>query len=163
MTIWRVFLNDKIPDCGVAACCNAMLLWKVQPEPTDADAQIADDRFSAADYASKVLWGWWWRGIGKNKLGWFARIKPDQIDDAVKRFGCAFVCLDQFQGVGAHAVLKTATGYVSWGQVYPGPYISSNIIEAYAIAPKFHPILVWWALCNTPSWLFFLAPLWFPR
>lgn len=163
MTVWRPFLNDQIPDCGVAACCNAMLLWKTA-DPTDADAKKADDRFSAADYASKVLWGWWERGIGGNKLGGFATIKPSQIDAAVKRFGCAFVVFDQFQGSAAqHAVLKTKDGYVSWGKVYPGPYLSSNVVQAFAIAPKFHPILIWWALTNNPRWFLFLAPLWWPQ
>lgn len=162
MTVWRVFLNDQIPDCGVAACCNAMLLWKTA-DPTDDDAKQADDRFSAADYASKVLWGWWSRGIGGNKLGGFATIKPSQIPVAVKRFGCAFVCLDQFRGVGAHAVLQVAGDkLVSWGAEYDTSKFD-EIVEAYAIAPKFHPILIWWALTNNPRWFLFLAPLWWPQ
>lgn len=164
MTVWRAFLNDRgVPDCGVAACCNAINHWYGDDTVDDDDAQQANDRFSAADYAAKVLWGWWERGIGSNKLGGFATIKPSQIDAAVKRFGCAFVCLDQFQGVGAHAVLKTKDGYISWGRVYPGPYLSSNITKAFAIAPKFHPILMWWALTNNPRWFLFLAPLWWPQ
>lgn len=155
------FLNNQIPDCGVAACCNAIEEWGGVVE--DKDAQEANDRFSAMDYASKVLWGWWWRGIGKNKLGWFATIKVSQIDDAIKRFGGVFVLLDQFQGVGPHCVLKTKHGYVSWGKLYTGTYNSSNIMEVYAISRKFHPILVWWALTNNPRWFILLAPLWWPR
>lgn len=153
MTAWRAFLNDLVPDCGVAACCNAMLLWNTA-SPADADAQQANDRFSSADYNSKVLWGWLRRGIGANKLGGFARIKPAQIPDAVKRFGCAFVCFDQFQGVGPHAVLQIGGGvYVSWGREYQGPFISSQVVEAYAIAPKYHPVLLWWSISN--FWLRF--------
>lgn len=163
MTTWRLFLNDRLPDCGVAACCNAMLLWNTA-DPIDDDAKTADDRFSSADYNSKVLWGWFRRGIGANKLGGFATIKPSQIPDAIKRFGCAFVCFDQFQGAGSHAVLQIPGGvYVSWGREYQGPFISSRVVEAYAIAPKFHPILIWWALTNNPRWFLFLAPLWWPQ
>lgn len=168
MTVWRAFLNDKIPDCGVAACCNAMLLWKAA-NPTDTDAKVADDRFSAADYTSKVLWGWFWRGIADHKLGGFATIRPAQIPDAIKRFGCAFVSCSNFEGTsGGHAVLAIAgdkpTAHwkvVSWGEEYPG--WSCKIDGAYAIAPKFHPILMWWALRNNPRWFLFLAPLWWPQ
>lgn len=162
MTIWRAFLNDKVADCGVAACCNAMLLWETA-DPSDEDAKIADDRFSAMDYTAKVLWGWWRRGIGSNKLGGFATIKPSQIDDAILRFGCVFILFDQFQGVGPHCVLKTKGGYVSWGRIFTGTYNSSNVVAAYAIAPKFHPILIWWALRNNPRWFLFAAPLWWPQ
>lgn len=163
MTVWRAFLNDKIPDCGVAACCNAMLLWGTA-SPSDADAKLADDRFSANDYTSKVLWGWFWRGIGGNRLGGFATIKPSQIEDAIARFGCALVVYNAFDGVpGNHAVLATPGGIdVSWGVEYSTEG-GGNVVGAYAIAPKFHPILIWWALTNNPRWFLFLAPLWWPQ
>lgn len=167
MTAWRAFLNDKDPDCGVAACCNAMLLWNTA-NPSDEDAQLADDRFSSADYNSKVLWGWWRRGIGGNRLGGFATIKPAQIPDAIARFGCAWVALNSFHGVGPHAVLVVRNAAVSWGREYPiwtdTPRDDElDISDAYAIAPKFHPILIWWALINNPRWFFFLSPLWWPQ
>jgi hypothetical protein len=161
MTQWRAFLNDRIPDCGVAACCNAMLLWNTA-SPSDADAQLANDRFSSADYNSKVLWGWLRRGIGGNKLGGFARIKPSQIPDAIARFGCVFAALNSFEGVGPHAVLMTKTAIVSWGREYTASD-GLDFSEVYAIAPKFHPILIWWALTNNPRWFLFLAPLWLPQ
>jgi hypothetical protein len=160
LTAWRPFLNDRLPDCGVAACCNAILLWG--GAVTDADAQQADDRFSATDYTSKVLWGWWRRGIGGNKLGGFATIKPSQIDDAVRKFGCAFVVLNTFKGVGPHAVLSIPGKVISWGAEYDDRLLQ-DVSAAYAIAPKFHPILVWWALTNNPRWFLFLAPLWWPQ
>lgn len=140
-----------------------MLLWGTA-DPTDQDAKLADDRFSAADYVSKVLWGWWRRGIGGNKLGGFARIKPSQIDKAVARFGCAFVAFKRFESAGDHAVLRTKDAFISWGKEY-SLYVApdSDISEAYAIAPKFHPILIWWALTNNPRWFFFLSPLWWPQ
>jgi hypothetical protein len=106
MTIFRIFLNDQIPDCGVAACCNAIALWGGEVE--DTDAQLANDRFSAADYASKVLWGWWNRGIGLNRLGGFATIKPAQIPAAVARFGCAFVVYDGFASVKGNHVARAS-------------------------------------------------------
>lgn len=164
MTAWAMLLNDKEGDCGVAACGHAIQLWTGAP-PSDGDIQIANDRFSSADYNSKVLWGWWRRGIGSNKLGGFARIKPSQIPDAIKRFGCVFVALNSFQGVGPHAVLVIRNAAVSWGREYPiwtdTPRDNElDICEAYAIAPKFHPIFIWWAVTNTPRWLFLLSPLW---
>lgn len=150
MTTWRTFLNDKEPDCGVAACCNAILLWG--GEVSDADAQLANDRFSSADYNSKVLWGWLRRGIGGNYLGGFARLRPSQIPDAIARFGCVFAALNSFHGVGPHAVLMTKTAVVSWGKEYTesGGLAFS---EVYAIAPKYHPILLWWTVSN--FWLRF--------
>lgn len=151
MTTWRAFLNDKLPDCGVAACCNAMLLWNTA-SPNDDDAKTANDRFSSAGGNSKVLWGWLRRGIGGNYLGGFARIKPSQVPDAVKRFGCAFVAFDTFRGVGPHAVLAIPAGYVSWGQEFVDSG-GGTISEAYAIAPHWHPILLWWSITN--FWLRF--------
>lgn len=167
MPQWAVLLNDQIPDCGVAACGHAIQFWTGDP-PSDADIQIANDRFSSDDYTSKVLWGWWRRGIGSNFLGGFATIKPSQIPDAIKRFGCAFVALNSFQGVRQHAVLQTHNAAVSWGKEYPlwtdSPSENGlDISEAYAIAPKFHPILIWYALTNNPRWFFFLSPLWWPQ
>jgi hypothetical protein len=161
MTIFRAFLNDSIPDCGVAACCNAIVAWGGEVE--DSDAQLANDRFSAADYASKVLWGWWWRGIGENHLGGFATIQKSQIPEAVRRFGCAYVVMRTYKGVGPHAVLPTPVGIESWGRVDPVPLVQDDIDAAFAIAPRFHPILIWWALTNNPRWFLFLAPLWWPQ
>lgn len=163
MTAWHAFLNDQIGDCGVAACCNAINLWYGDNTVDDFDAKEADDRFSAADYTSKVLWGWWRRGIGGNYLGGFARIRPEQIPDAVTKFGCAYVSCSAFRGIQInHAVLAIpGDKVVSWGSEYP---ISDCVIEdAFALAPKFHPIFVWWALRNNPRWLIFLAPLWWPQ
>lgn len=163
MTAWRVFLNDRLPDCGVAACCNAILLWG--GSVNDTDAQIADDRFSSNDYNAKVLWGWWRRGIGNNKLGGFATIKSWQIEEAVSRFGCAFVVFDKFEGVGPHAVLAIkGDKVVSWGREY-GPAVidPSSVTATFVIAPRFSPILIWYAITNNPRWLFLLSPLWWPQ
>lgn len=147
MTAWRMFLNDELPDCGVAACCNAILLWG--GDVTDADAQLANDRFSSADYNSKVLWGWLRRGIGGNYLGGFARIRPSQIEDAIARFSCVFVAFKRFESAADHAVLRTKDSFISWGREY-SLYVApdSDISEAYAIAPKYHPILLWWTVSN---------------
>lgn len=148
MTTWRAFLNDKIPDCGVAACGHAIQLWTGKA-PSDADIQIAQDRFSALEDWAKPLRGWFCRGIGGNKLGGFARIRPNQIGAAIKRFGCAYVCLSAFEGSRDHAVLVIADGaIVSWGKEYPGPPLLANVLEAYAIAEHWHPVLLWWTLRN---------------
>lgn len=164
MTAWRSFLNDRRPDCGVAACCNAMLLWGTG-NPTDEEARLADDRFGALDDFSKPLWGWWRRGIAGVRLGGFARIRPEQVYDAVSRFGCVYLCLSRFNGVmGNHVVLMIGGGVtVSWGKEHFVATPLADIVEAYAIAPDFSPILAWWALTNNPRWLLFLAPLWWPR
>lgn len=146
MTAWALLLNDKIPDCGVAACGYAIQLWTGAP-PSDADIQIANDRFSSADYNSKVLWGWLWRGIGGNKLGGFARIKPAQTKDAISRFGCAIVFLNSFRGASGHAVLAIPGAVVSWGQEFPASD-AWDISEAYAVAKHWSPILLWWSVRN---------------
>lgn len=144
---WPMLLNDKLPDCGVAACGHAIQLWEGKA-PSDEDVQIAEDRFSATDYDSKVLWGWAWRGIGKHKLGGYARIRPEQIPDAIKRFGCAYVCMARFMGVNSHAVLAIPGAVVSWGAEYQGAVIREDVESAYAIAKRWHPILLWWSLRN---------------
>ncbi len=157
--IWRMFLNDKEPDCGAAACCNAILLWGTAT-PTDADAQIANNRFSSADYNSKVLWGWFDRGIAGNKLGGFAKIGPKQIPTALRLFGCVILFLSTFQGVGPHAVLLLRSGaVVSWDKEYPD-FDLAAIEESYVISPKWNWRFPLWAVMNTPRWLFFLSPLW---
>jgi hypothetical protein len=141
-----MLLNDKIPDCGVAACGHAIQLWTGQP-PTDADVQIANDRFSSADYDSKVLAGWRDRGIGPNKLGSYARIRIAQIPDAIARYGCAILFLNTFRGVTGHAVLAIPGSVVSWGQEYPSSD-ATDICEAYAVSPKWQWILLWWSIRN---------------
>lgn len=152
MTSWPMLLNDTLPDCGVAACGHAIQLWTGKA-PSDADIQIAEDRFSATDYASKVLWGWAWRGIGGHKLGGYARIRPDQVGDAVARFGCAYVALN-WPGVGGHAVLVISVGdgvtFVTWGRevTVSSADFAAWFNEAYAIAQHWHPILLWWTLRN---------------
>lgn len=152
MTIWTPLLNDKIPDCGVAACGHAIQLW-VGKAPSDADIQIAQDRFSSLDSTSKPLWGWLWRGIGGHRLGGFARIRPEQIPDAVARFGCAYVGLN-WPGVGAHivVVVSVADGvtFVTWGHevTVSASDFAAWTDAAYAIAEHWHPILAWWTLRN---------------
>lgn len=152
MTAWTPLLNDKIPDCGVAACGHAIQLW-TGTAPSDAEIQIAEDRFSAMDYVSKPLWGWVWRGIGRNRLGGYARIRPDQVADAVKRFGCVYAALN-WPGVGAHGVLVTRVGdgvtFVTWGYevTVSDADFAAWLEEAYAIAEYWHPILLWWTLRN---------------
>lgn len=147
MTVWHAFLNDKIPDCGVAACCNAISLWT--DKVTDLkDVQIANDRFGALDDYAKPLWGWWRRGIGGHKLGGYARIRPEQIPDAVKRFGCAYVGMKQFLGTSSHVVLAIPGAVVSWGKEYPGAVIPEDVDSAWAIAEHWSPILLWWTLRN---------------
>ncbi len=149
--IWPMYMNDREPDCGAAAAGHAIQLW-TGIAPSDADIQIANDRFSAAGGNSKLLSGWKWRGIGGNKLGGYARIKPSQINDAVARFGCAYVAFDSFHGVGPHAVLAIPSGYVSWGQEFADSG-NGTIQEAYAISPYWTPILLWWSITN--FWLRF--------
>lgn len=166
MAAGRTFLNDTIADCGVAACCNAILLWG--HDISDADALIANDRFSAADYNSKVLWGWWRRGIGSNFLGGFATIRFSQLPAAVAKFGCAWVAI-QWPGVGNHAVLVKMAGdgvtFRTWGYdvTVSNDDFKAWLVQAFAIAPKFSPRFIWYALTNNPRWFLFLAPLWWPR
>lgn len=163
MTVWRAFLNDKIPDCGVAACCNALNLWYGDGTVGDADAKLANDRFSAADYSGKVLWGWYRRGIGNIKLGGFATIRKSQIPAVVQRFGCALVLMSRYRGLTDHIVLVVKGGVESGGVQYAEPLVKEDIKTAYAIAPKFHPVFIWWAVRNDPRWLLFAAPLWWPQ
>lgn len=147
MTVWPMLLNDKIPDCGVAACGHAIQLWEGKA-PSDAGIQIAQDRFSAIDDAAKPLWGWFWRGIGKHKLGGYARIRPEQIPDAIKRFGCAYVLYAFFRNAPNHIVLAIpGNRVVSWGDEFSADDPGA-ILEAYAIAEHWHPILLWWTLRN---------------
>lgn len=147
MTAWTPLLNDKIPDCGVAACGHAIQLWTGKA-PSDADIQIAQDRFSSLDSTSKPLWGWMRRGIGKHRLGGYARIRREQIPDAVARFGCAYVGLTKFMWLDNHIVLQVKGGVVSGGVEYPGAVIPEDVDAAYAIAEHWHPILLWWTLRN---------------
>ena len=149
MVTWTPLLNDSEPDCCIAACGHAVQLWTGKA-PSDAEIQTAQDQFSGLDSWSKPLWGWWRRGIGGHRLGGFARIRPAQIPDAVQRFGCAYVCFNNFQGVSRHCVLQLAGGFVSWGKEYsfaaaPLPW---DIDCAWAIAPRYHPILLWWTIRN---------------
>ena len=142
------------PDCGVEACGQAIKLWTGQA-PSHEAIDLAQNRFSALGGLQKALGGWLWRSIEGHRLGGYARIVSlREQQAAIRRWGCFIVAMRGLPETKANhiiLVLKSdaeSITYVSWGSERTALKRECVFGTAYAIVPKFHPILIWWTIKN---------------